>query len=148
MRLIYSFTLNILFCSTFNRQILIPDQITRKLLCTFSSEGLSTEDMALMTNKLTVFAPAVLPLVNSAAITQKAPGPKEPGKFVCQVRWKEFLRSLSSASPVCALIHPSSRASTLISSMIKDADITKDVEKMKVLQQEIPVIFELIRSLC
>ena len=40
------------------------------------------------------------------------------------------------------------RASTLISSMIKDADITKDVEKMKVLQQEIPVIFELVRSLC
>lgn len=36
----------------------------------------------------------------------------------------------------------------LITSMIKDnVDITKDAEKMKLLQ-EVPVLFELIRSLC
>jgi hypothetical protein len=55
------------------------------------------------------------------------------------------MKSLASTSPVCALLHPSDSVAKLVSSM-KEKDITKDAILMQELQQEIPIIFALIRS--
>ena len=64
----------------------------------------------------------------------------------CDKRWSELIRSISSASAACGTLHPSSRSSQLISSM-QSKDISNDPDTMKCLQEEIPVLFELIRSL-
>ena len=60
--------------------------------------------------------------------------------------WTSLMKSLASTSPVCALLHPSDSVAKLVSS-IKEKNITKDAILMQKLQQEIPVIFALIRSL-
>ena len=52
---------------------------------------------------------------------------------------------VASTSPVCALLHPSDSVAKLISSM-KEKDITKDAILMQKLQEEIPIVFSLIRS--
>ena len=67
-------------------------------------------------------------------------------QFYCKPEWSAFLFTLSSLSPVCAMIHPSERVSSLILVMLT-SDITQDVVNLKVLQEEIPVIFDLVRSL-
>ena len=60
--------------------------------------------------------------------------------------WSALISVLSSPSPACATIHPSERVSSLLSAM-ENSDITKDTTSLKILQEEIPVIFNLIRSL-
>ena len=64
----------------------------------------------------------------------------------CDRCWSELIRSISSTSAACGILHPSSRSSQLISSMLSK-DITDDLGTMKILQEEIPIVFELIRSL-
>ena len=66
--------------------------------------------------------------------------------FKCSNLWSEFIRCLSSTSPVCALMHPSDRLSALIQAMCK-GDISRNATLMKTLQEEIPVLFKLISSL-
>ena len=56
------------------------------------------------------------------------------------------MKSLASTSPVCALLHPSDSDASLVCSM-REKDITKDAVLMQRLQQEIPIIFGLVRSL-
>ena len=66
--------------------------------------------------------------------------------ILCKSEWSGLISVLSSPSPACATIHPSERVSSLLSAM-ENLDITKDTISLKILQEEIPVIFNLIRSL-
>ena len=66
--------------------------------------------------------------------------------ILCKSEWSELISVVSSPSPACATIHPSERVSSLLSAM-ENSDITRDTTSLKVLQEEIPVIFNLIRSL-
>ena len=121
---------------------MIPDQHARKLLRTFALNELDESDMDLLTLKLQTIAPMLLPIVKTAIVNHKT------SCFCCKHEWKELLRSMSTGSPICASIHPSDRSAQLITKMIQeDEDITKDATIMKDLQEEIPVLFELIRSL-
>lgn len=64
----------------------------------------------------------------------------------CDRCWSELIHSISSASAACGILHPSSRSSQLISTM-QSKDISNDPDAMKCLQEEVPLLFELIRSL-
>lgn len=66
--------------------------------------------------------------------------------ILCKSEWSALISVMSSPSPACATIHPSERVSSLLTVM-ENSDITKDTTSLKVLQEEIPVIFNLIRSL-
>ena len=71
---------------------------------------------------------------------------KSSGKiFKCDTEWQKFLLSISAVSSVCGLSHPSDRSMKLIKDMCS-TDITKNPKSMECLQEEIPVLFELIRT--
>ena len=87
--------------------------------------------------------PCVVPVVEASANQSQD---ETNAQFLCKPEWSTFISTLSSPSPVCALVHPSERVSSLISVM-SSSDITKDLVHLKVLQEEIPVVFQLLRSL-
>lgn len=62
----------------------------------------------------------------------------------CGVVW--LLHALATPSPVCALVHPSDKLFHLLERM-KSENITVNPVAMQMLQQEIPVLFELLRLL-
>ena len=64
----------------------------------------------------------------------------------CDREWAELIQSLATTFPVCALIHPSEKTSTLVQEMHKRG-ITRDPSMMATLQKEIPAIHKLIQSL-
>lgn len=77
-----------------------------------------------------------------------APGTNHKSTEVvkCANEWCKFLRSISAISSVCGLLHPSGKSIELIKSMCS-TDITKDPKSMMCLQEEIPVLFELVRTM-
>ena len=62
----------------------------------------------------------------------------------CPSEWSELLSALASPSPVCGLVHPSEQLFAILR-RIQSEDITRDVSSMRVLQTEIPVLFDLLR---
>ena len=66
--------------------------------------------------------------------------------ILCKSEWSGLISVLSSPSHASATIHHSERVSSLLYTM-ENSDITKDTINLKILEEEIPVIFNLIRSL-
>ena len=109
----------------------------------FVAKGLSATDYEYMLSLLATNLPCAVPVIEASANQLKD---ETNSQFLCKSEWSAFVSTLSSPSPVCATIHPSERMSNLISVM-SSSDITKDALHLKVLQEEIPVVFNLIRSL-
>ena len=66
----------------------------------------------------------------------------------CPQYWVLFLQSLASTSPVCAFVHTSNEVNLLLKKMqAEEYDITRFPESMKLLQQYVPVLFNLIKNL-
>lgn len=123
--------------------MLLCDAKARRLLSAYVAKGLPAFEYDAMLSYLQTNLPCAVALVKAS--TSQSQDETKP-HFLCKSEWSAFLSTLSSPSPVCAMIHPSERMSSLISVML-NSDITKDAVNLKVLQEEIPVIFSLIRSL-
>ena len=63
----------------------------------------------------------------------------------CPKAWSNLISALASLSPVCALIHPSDRVFDVLKK-ITDSDFTANPLNMEVLQEEFPVLFEVMRD--
>lgn len=85
--------------------------------------------------------PTISPLVASVCIKSHT-----GDKYTCMQEWCALLHSLAAMTAACGLLHPSERSTKLIADMCQ-GDITKNVSAMKILQEEIPVLFETIRAL-
>ena len=66
-------------------------------------------------------------------------------KQVCHGDWKEFILALSKPSPVCALVHPSSKLFNLLDQIAKTGPPC-DLQTLQYLQQQCPVLFKLLRK--
>ena len=96
-----------------------------------------------MIQLLEKYAPSALPVV-SAIMSETS---KSHSKvYRCPTEWAQLIKSLASTSPVCSLLHPSESVDSLVHSMM-EKDVTTDAVLMHKLQEEVPVIFQLIRSL-
>lgn len=85
----------------FSSRILIENKRTRQLLATYAKRGMSTIEMEEMMREINLHAPFLTDLLRMVD--------KESNTFhCCPPKWKKFMQSLSSSSPVCALIPPSS----------------------------------------
>lgn len=89
----------------------------------------------------------------SALVHQHAPSlvdlleHMKPDHFLlCDPQWCAFVKALACPSPVCALIHPSDELFTLLH-RLQTEDITRDSQAMERLQNEVPVLFDLLQSL-
>lgn len=61
----------------------------------------------------------------------------------CPSEWAPLMTALASPSPVCGLVHPSQQLFCILQKIQSGGDITGDVAGMRVLQTEIPVLFDL-----
>lgn len=88
-------------------------------------------------------APTLSPLFASISSKQST---SNGDRYICKEEWCHLLHSLSAATPACGLLHPSEKSVKLISDMCR-LDITKDPLSMKCLQEEMPVLFNTLRSI-
>ena len=136
----YCFMYYILFNNTsFKDRVLIPAIGTRKFLSEFSAKGLSLDNFhQLMSSLESVIADVVV------AAKEESNSDK---LVVCKKQWRELVHTLSSASAVCGYLHPSPRSADLVVFMTTDEkDITTDALQMRILLEELPVIFNLVSS--
>ena len=103
--------------------------------------GLGDEELIELLGLLPVHAPFLVQLLKYLHGMVQHCG----NKIVCPSDWKGFICALSSASPVCALVHPSHKLFDLLSQIAKSGRPT-DMESMQYLQQQCPVLFQLLRS--
>ena len=123
----------------------IDDSKTRKLLRQFCTTGVTPEDFSELLSRISVFAPCLCPLMEHIKATHDC----TPTFVLCLLQltaWKKFLIALSSTSPVCALIHPTQELFTLLRRVTYE-DIRKCLMAMQRLQQEVPVLFDLLSSI-
>lgn len=118
----------------------IPHRRTRSLLKQFAKSGISSAEFVELVDLLECYAVSLADLIRFLDCKQGT-----FGTYKCPVEWSTFLSALASASPVCGLLHPSERAFNLLKKM-KTACITHSPTDMECLQQEFPVLFELVRS--
>ena len=72
-----------------------------------SGNGLSSQDMTEMTQLLQNFTPSTIPLVSSIAVEVQSKCKQVTTMYKCPSEWAQFIKSLASTSPTCALLHPS-----------------------------------------
>ncbi len=128
--------------TSFKDRVLIANPKVRRLLWNYSTKGLSDSDYLDMKAGLLETVPSIVPVLEMASLC--------PGKdMLCKPspEWKKFLQSLSSSSPVSALLHSNKRVSELIGCLESTEDITVNPVAMQILQEEIPILFELIVAL-
>ena len=91
-----------IFCTCrFSSRVLIENKKTRQLLASYAKRGMSTVEMEEVMREVNLHAPFLTPLLSSI---DKA----SENSHTCPPQWKRFILSISSSSPVCALIPPSS----------------------------------------
>ena len=119
----------------------VSDAKTRRLLSRFAVKGLTPEEYDTLSQTLLKNLPCVATVVKAS--TQST---ADDSVVRCKSEWSTIVSALGTSSPVCAMLHPSDRMTRIISKM-SESDVTTDPANLKVLQEEIPVIFELLRSL-
>ena len=123
----------------------IDNPKTRKLLRQFCTTGVTPEEFSELLSLIPVFAPCLCPLMDHIKSTHDHT-PSFPLLMLHLTAWKKLLVALASTSPVCALIHPTQGLFTLLR-RIACEDIRKCTMAMQRLQQEVPVLFDLISSI-
>ena len=63
--------------------------------------------MTEMTQLLQNFTPSTIPLVSSIAVEVQSKCKQVTTMYKCPSEWAQFIKSLASTSPTCALLHPS-----------------------------------------
>ena len=113
----------------------MPDKKTRSLLKDFSIKGISKEDFSELDELVSANSPSMLPLLR---YIQNHIDPTLP-TVKCPNEWAQLLRALASPSPVCGLVHPSEQLFGVLR-QLQSKDITKDIQSMRLLQSEVPVL--------
>ena len=117
----------------------IQDAKTRRLLNQFCTKGISPSGYSELEKALD--ASSLAPLLQHLKSEMNTLLPT----VVCPCEWSKFIRALASSSPVCALVHPNERVFDLLKKLITE-DITSDPTSMLLLQQEVPVLFDLLSN--
>ena len=133
---------HLLVNTRFSERVFIPHPKTRNLLQQFCSKGISPADFRELTQLISHNVPSMIALMDY----MKAESNMSSVTLMPPKLWCGLVTALATPSPVCALVHPSERLFSLLERM-KSEDITVDPEAMQTLQQEMPVLFELLRLL-
>lgn len=119
----------------------ISDKKTRSLLKDFCKKGLEKDHFFELRELLHTHAPSLLLLLQFI----KPELPEGDCVVTCPQEWSKLIIALACPSPVCALVHPSDRVFNLLKKIISDDDFTKYPASMEALQEEIPVLFDVLK---
>ena len=114
---------------------------TRSLLTQFVCKGLPQEQVKELLSLIQKHAPSLLECLAHLTVDGMKGSLSQ-----CPVAWADFIGALASSSSVCALVHPSSKLlQTLLH--LDSSKYASSIEGLQYLQQEIPVLFNLLRIL-
>lgn len=100
--------LNYITCS-FTERILIKDRKTRQQLTTYAKKGLSSAEIQELKQLVAKNCPYMEPLLVEDHSASNS----------CPEKWKKFVASISSSSPVCSMIPPIPETIDLIQELLK-----------------------------
>lgn len=129
-----------MYYTIYRERIFIPHKNTRDLLRRFSEKELTDSEFHQLKSLILLHAPSLSNVILHISTSSKN------GGVVCAKEWCKLMHALSASSPACGFLHPSEMTFNLVEEM-RSADITTQPQLMKCLQEEIPVVFELARSL-
>ena len=111
------------------------------MLKEFASKGVNGNDFHKLEELVTLHVPSLQPLLMhlKTLLNHSLPLLK------CPTEWSPLLAALSSPSAVCALLHPNEQLFHILR-RIPNEDITRDVASMSTIQKEVPIMFDLLRS--
>ena len=122
-------------------RVFIPHKRCRLLFQQFSKDGLTKEELSELLALVPIKAPYLASTLNYLCSISATDG----AKTVCHSEWKNFISAIAKPSPICALIHPSNTLFELLFQVAKCGRPT-DLSSMQYLQQQVPVLFDLIRT--
>ena len=115
----------------------------RKLLKLFSDEDISKEEYDELMNLLRTCDPQTSDDLRKLILRIQP----DSNSVICPKKWREFIKVLSTPSPVCAFLHPNQHIEQLMIEIAENIDIWSYPEKMRDLQHHIPVLHQLIADL-
>ncbi len=122
----------------FKDRVFIPDKSTRSLLKAFCKTGITETEFLELERLIKLHAPSLLLLLQFLRKQIDV-------NILCPREWSKFITNLASPSPVCALIYPDKQLFTLLKELCSN-DITSDMAKMKMLQENVPVLFNVLTA--
>ena len=110
-----------LFCvGSFRKRILITDKSTRKQLASFAKRKFSSYEYMQLKQLIETHAPLFEPLL--CYLYEHFEKPEYRGK------WMKFLASISSVSPACVLIPPTTEVQELMNLIFTNQCVTSNPE--------------------
>ncbi len=97
---------------SFTKRIFISDRKTRQQLSKFAKQGLSSVEMIQLKLLIHDNAPYIEPLMNCNNEESASTA------CTCPKKWMKFVNTISSSSPVCAFIPPTTEALVLIKDLL------------------------------
>ena len=107
----------------------------------FCLKGVTPDKLHHLEELIATHAPSLVPLMQVLLSQVDTSQPM----VQCPRAWSNLITALASQSPVCALIHPSDRIFDILKK-ITDDDFTSNPLNMEILQEEFPVLFEVLRD--
>lgn len=114
---------------------------TRCLLSEFCKKGITPDAFSELEELISIHASSLAPLLQHVKFEMNSSLPT----LTCPREWSKFICALASSSPVCALVHPSEKVFDLLKKLTTE-DITINSTSMQLLQQEIPVLFDVLSN--
>ena len=130
----------------YSDRVLINNKRTRTLLTKFTQRSITSVEVAELKGLIDKHATFLTKLIHHLIPDEKC----EDNDIKCPLEWNKFIHCLAAGSAVCALIHPSEQQLLeLLQSIEKHKeDLTNlNVESLHCLQQQFPILFELVHSL-
>lgn len=129
------------FHSSVCDRVFIDHHKCRKLLFLYSKTAtdndallsFSEDDLAELLQLLSIHSPVLVPLIQNT--------------IPCQRAYAPLLKSLSTLSPVCALIVPTPTTLELVEALIEGCEVRSNPDLWCRLQYNIPIIFKLMIDL-
>ena len=128
----------------YSERVFINHKRTRDLLRAFTQRNVTRGEATELKELIGKHAPSLTKL-----LTHLIPD-DELETVTCPLLWKKFVQCLAASSPVCALVHPcEDHVQKLLLSIAhkKKEIINLEAASLHCLQQQFPILFELIHSL-
>ena len=134
------------FLCSFEDRVFIPHLTTRQLTMKYPKKSIGYGEMVQLLELLSTYCPCLSNLIHYLVNSNHSYPVDLKARIQCPSEYRELLSSLASSSPVCGLVLPSETNFRLLQKM-KEDDLTKDVNMMLALQNEIPVLMKLYQAL-
>ena len=108
----------------------------------FVKKGITSIELLELEERISLHASSMVPLLTFLKQGMNTSLPT----LRCPLTWAKLIGALAAASAVCALVHPRETVFDLLMKIGTDSSLEADPASMQMIQEEVPVLFELLSS--